>query len=68
MSTVEKDRRGIQSIEVGGTLLQALVRNGAPMMLRVPTSAPSMTVAPIPTRTSSPIVQAWSRQRCPQVT
>ena len=34
MSTVEKDRRGIQSIEVGGTLLQALVRNGAPMMLR----------------------------------
>lgn len=28
------DRRGIQSIEVGGTLLQALVRNGAPMMLK----------------------------------
>lgn len=27
-------RRGIQSIEVGGTLLQALVRNGAPMMLK----------------------------------
>ncbi|ATE61439.1 IclR family transcriptional regulator [Thauera sinica] len=28
------DRRGIQSIEVGGLLLQALVRNGAPMMLK----------------------------------
>lgn len=28
------DRRGIQSIEVGGTLLQALVRHGAPMMLK----------------------------------
>lgn len=28
------DRRGIQSIEVGGTLLQALVRNGGPMMLK----------------------------------
>ena len=31
----EKDpRRGIQSIEVGGTLLHALVRAGAPMMLK----------------------------------
>ncbi|MFN4238400.1 MAG: IclR family transcriptional regulator [Vogesella sp.] len=31
----EKDaRRGIQSIEVGGSLLQALVRAGAPMMLK----------------------------------
>lgn len=31
----EKDaRRGIQSIEVGGTLLQALVRAGTPMMLK----------------------------------
>lgn len=28
------DRRGIQSIEVGGTLLQALVRHGTPMMLK----------------------------------
>ncbi len=28
------DRRGIQSIEVGGTLLQALVRAGGPMMLK----------------------------------
>ncbi|MBC9072708.1 IclR family transcriptional regulator [Thauera sp. CAU 1555] len=28
------DRRGIQSIEVGGALLQALVRQGAPMMLK----------------------------------
>jgi len=28
------DRRGIQSIEVGGMLLQALVRHGTPMMLR----------------------------------
>lgn len=28
------DRRGIQSIEVGGALLQALVKNGAPMMLK----------------------------------
>ncbi len=28
------DRRGIQSIEVGGALLQALVRAGAPMMLK----------------------------------
>ncbi|TAH45744.1 MAG: IclR family transcriptional regulator [Betaproteobacteria bacterium] len=28
------DCRGIQSIEVGGLLLQALVRNGAPMMLK----------------------------------
>ncbi|KAA3654414.1 MAG: IclR family transcriptional regulator [Proteobacteria bacterium] len=31
---MERDRRGIQSIEVGGTLLQALVRHGTPMMLR----------------------------------
>jgi DNA-binding IclR family transcriptional regulator len=29
-----KESRGIQSIEVGGELLQALVRNGEPMMLR----------------------------------
>lgn len=28
------DRRGIQSIEVGGTLLQALLRHGAPMILK----------------------------------
>ncbi|WP_244861028.1 IclR family transcriptional regulator [Aromatoleum petrolei] len=28
------DRRGIQSIEVGGALLQALVRQGAPMILK----------------------------------
>ncbi|WP_332672588.1 IclR family transcriptional regulator [Aromatoleum sp.] len=28
------ERRGIQSIEVGGALLQALVRHGTPMMLR----------------------------------
>lgn len=28
------DRRGIQSIEVGGTLLQALVRHGVPMILK----------------------------------
>lgn len=28
------DRRGIQSIEVGGTLLQALVRHGSPMILK----------------------------------
>ena len=28
------DRRGIQSIEVGGTLLQVLVRNAVPMMLK----------------------------------
>ncbi len=28
------ERRGIQSIEVGGALLQALVRHGAPMMLK----------------------------------
>lgn len=31
---MEKNRRGIQSIEVGGTLLQALVRAGSPMMLK----------------------------------
>jgi DNA-binding IclR family transcriptional regulator len=31
---MERDRRGIQSIEVGGTLLQALVRNGSAMMLK----------------------------------
>lgn len=29
-----KESRGIQSIEVGGELLQALARNGEPMMLR----------------------------------
>lgn len=28
------DRRGIQSIEVGGALLQALVRHGSPMILK----------------------------------
>lgn len=28
------DRRGIQSVEVGGNLLQVLVRQGAPMMLK----------------------------------
>ena len=31
---MEKNRRGIQSIEVGGTLLQTLVRRGVPMMLK----------------------------------
>ena len=31
---VEKERRGIQSIEVGGELLLALARTGDPMMLR----------------------------------
>ncbi|MDU0955905.1 MAG: helix-turn-helix domain-containing protein, partial [Bradyrhizobium sp.] len=29
-----RESRGIQSIEVGGTLLQALARSGEPMMLR----------------------------------
>jgi DNA-binding IclR family transcriptional regulator len=29
----EKERRGIQSIEVGGTLLQALAAQGRPMAL-----------------------------------
>lgn len=33
-SAERADRRGIQSIEVGGTLLQTLVRNGGPMMLK----------------------------------
>jgi len=33
-SAGRSDRRGIQSIEVGGTLLQALVRKGGPMMLK----------------------------------
>lgn len=33
MAAEEKDRRGIQSIEVGGELLQALVRRGEPMSL-----------------------------------
>lgn len=33
MGAEEKDRRGIQSIEVGGELLQALVRHGEPMTL-----------------------------------
>lgn len=33
MVAEEKDRRGIQSIEVGGELLQALVRHGEPMTL-----------------------------------
>ena len=31
---MENDKRGIQSIEVGGQLLRALVRSGEPMMLR----------------------------------
>jgi DNA-binding IclR family transcriptional regulator len=31
---MDKERRGIQSIEVGGQLLTALCRSGAPMMLR----------------------------------
>lgn len=31
---MNKDSRGIQSIEVGGELLRALARNGEPMMLR----------------------------------
>ncbi|WP_142846443.1 IclR family transcriptional regulator [Telmatospirillum sp. J64-1] len=30
----QKDRRGIQSIEVGGRILQALARSGLPMMLK----------------------------------
>ena len=29
-----KERRGIQSIEVGGQLLNALVKSGTPMMLK----------------------------------
>ena len=30
----KKERRGIQSVEVGGQLLVALVEQGAPMLLR----------------------------------
>ena len=31
---MSKERRGIQSIEVGGRLLRALAQSGEPMMLR----------------------------------
>ncbi|MBN9525333.1 MAG: IclR family transcriptional regulator [Alphaproteobacteria bacterium] len=42
---MERDRRGIQSIEVGGALLQALARDGAPMMLRDLARAADMPAA-----------------------
>ena len=40
-----KSRRGIQSIEVGGTLLQALVDAGAPLPLRELARRAGMTSA-----------------------
>jgi len=45
MTTEEKERRGIQSIEVGGALLRALVDCGAPMMLRDLARAADMSPA-----------------------
>ena len=40
-----KDRQGIQSIEVGGKLLQALAANGRAMMLRDLAKAAGMPAA-----------------------
>lgn len=45
MAEEDKDRRGIQSIEVGGALLQALVAHGAPMMLKDLARAAGMSPA-----------------------
>jgi len=45
MTAEEKERRGIQSIEVGGALLRALVDSGAPMMLRDLARAAGMSPA-----------------------
>ena len=42
---MENDKRGIQSIEVGGQLLRALVRSGEPMMLRDLAAAAGMPPA-----------------------
>ncbi len=43
--TPSTERRGIQSIEVGGTLLQALVQHGAPMGLKDLAAAAGMPAA-----------------------
>lgn len=43
--TTSNERRGIQSIEVGGTLLQALVQHGAPMGLKDLAAAAGMPAA-----------------------
>ncbi len=45
MTNEDKERRGIQSIEVGGALLKALVECGAPMMLRDLARAAGMSPA-----------------------
>lgn len=45
METKEKDRRGIQSIEVGGQLLLALARTGTAMVLRDLAREAGMTAA-----------------------
>lgn len=45
MSETERDRRGIQSIEVGGELLRALVRAGEPMTLGALARDAGMTAA-----------------------
>jgi DNA-binding IclR family transcriptional regulator len=42
---MEGDKRGIQSVEVGGQLLLALVESGKPMMLREVAAAASMPAA-----------------------
>lgn len=42
---MEKDQRGIQSVEVGGQLLRALLESGEPMMLRDLASNAGMSAA-----------------------
>jgi hypothetical protein len=45
MSESKKERRGIQSVEVGGQLLVALVEQGSPMLLRELAQKAGMTSA-----------------------
>ena len=52
----------------GGIFVPPVTKVPAPIIDRAPISAPSKIIAPIPTKTSSPIVQACKIALCPPVT
>jgi hypothetical protein len=51
---------GTKDERAGGIFLPRVTNAFAPMMARAPISAPSRMIAPMPIRTSSSIVQAWT--------
>jgi len=54
--------------EPGVKILPPVTTAPAPMMERAPISAQSRTMAPMPTRTSSAMLQAWITALWPTVT